>query len=288
MPLVTTQEGAAIIGGPVDGGTVVDDRVVWTVITAPTNAAFLNGTATQPLTVAGLVRVDPIPIGSSFPVTVTVKIGSVSRTVTGNSVDGDFYWSTTAPVAQGQLVITASAIALGKQSPLARVEVTVHTTPPLVTINSPAPNDPVGVGELGGSLPVQVTATDNVGVASVEARVDGTGDWTRLSPDGSGRWNQAVPLSAGIPLGQHVITVRCTDRAGNTTAPAPVTITIVDNTPPAYEITAPPDGARILNNASIRFSGTVRDRQSGIKAVAWEIDGGALTRELARRIRTGG
>ena len=69
--------------------------------------------------------------------------------------------------------------------------------------------------------------------------------------------------------------MQAADASGNvTTASVPVKTT--DNTPPAYEISAPPDGARILRGAgaNITFVGSASDRQSLVKSVAWSVDGG--------------
>ncbi|MCB9652184.1 MAG: S8 family serine peptidase [Deltaproteobacteria bacterium] len=88
------------------------------------------------------------------------------------------------------------------------------TTPPTVGINSPANGATVS-----GSVSVQASATDNVGVTSVELRVDGT-TVTTQAPPATFTWD-----STSVANGSHSLQVRAFDAAGNS-ASASVTVNV--------------------------------------------------------------
>jgi hypothetical protein len=91
------------------------------------------------------------------------------------------------------------------------------TTPPAVSITSPAPGAVVS-----GTIPVTATASDNVGVVGVQFRYDG------IPFDAE---DATVPYSAtaytnNVPNGSYTFTAVARDAAGNTATSAPVTITV--------------------------------------------------------------
>src|SRR5882672_3056514 len=102
---------------------------------------------------------------------------------------------------------------------------TADTTPPTVSLNAPASGATVT-----GSVTVAANASDNVGVAGVQFRLDGAG---------LGAEDTAAPFSASWTTtaaanGSHTLTAVARDAAGNYTTSAPVTITVAnaDVTPP--------------------------------------------------------
>ncbi len=131
-----------------------------------------------------------------------------------------FSWT---PTATGPHSLTARATDdQGATTTSAAVVVTVSapagpdTTPPTVALTAPA-NFAVG---LAGSLAVNATATDNVGVASVEFQLDGVA---------IGAADTSAPYSANMDTslhtsGQHVLRARARDAAGNTSAWAVATV----------------------------------------------------------------
>jgi hypothetical protein len=96
----------------------------------------------------------------------------------------------------------------------------IDTTAPSTTITSPANNAIVT-----NTITVQATATDNIGVSRVELLVDGQLAATDTTSPYSFSLNTTT-LSEGV----HELRSRAFDAAGNTTASAPVSIT-VDNIP---------------------------------------------------------
>jgi subtilisin family serine protease len=120
------------------------------------------------------------------------------------------------------------------------------TTPPNVNFSSPSAGATVS-----GTLSVQVGASDNVGVTSVNLSVDGVllgGDTTAPY---SFSWNTAAAAN-----GTHTLTATAQDAAGNTSS-ASISVTVdnfSDVTPPTVNITSPVSGARVSGNVSVLVS----------------------------------
>jgi len=117
------------------------------------------------------------------------------------------------------------------------------TTPPSVAITAPAEQPPVATSP----VPVSGTATDNVGVALVQVRVNG-GAWVNAS--GTSSWSVPVVLSAGPNL----VEARAWDLAGNPSAVDSVTVTY-DATAPSLLLGSPQDGS-VVSGATVLVSGT--------------------------------
>jgi len=132
------------------------------------------------------------------------------------------YAFTWTPTTTGAHSLTARATDnLGLVATSAAIGVTINastgdTQPPVATLTAPA-NLATG---LTGTLAVTATATDNVGVASVEFQVDGAQFGATLT---------AAPYGVSIDTnayasGQHVLRVRARDAAGNTSAWSTATV----------------------------------------------------------------
>jgi hypothetical protein len=136
-------------------------------------------------------------------------------------------WNTTT-IANGSYTITAVARdAAGNVGASAGVTVTVanavvDTTPPAVSVSSPANGATVS-----GTTTISASAFDNVGVAGVRFRLDGTnlGVEDTTAPY-SVSWNTTTATN-----GSHTVTVIARDAAGNTTTSAPVTVTVSNASP---------------------------------------------------------
>jgi hypothetical protein len=104
------------------------------------------------------------------------------------------------------------------------------TTPPTVSITSPANGSTVS-----GTITVQITAVDNVGVASVSFAVDGTTSCTDATSPYSCSWNTAT-----VGNGSHTLTATATDGASNTASTSiSVNVNNSDITQPTVSITSP-------------------------------------------------
>src|SRR6185295_16717019 len=146
------------------------------------------------------------------------------------------------------------------------------TAPPTVSITAPANGATVS-----GTVNVNATASDNVGVAGVQFFVDGAtlGGEDTTSPY-SVSWN-----TTAVANGSHQLTARARDAAGNRTTSATVTVTVSnappsDTTPPTVSITSPANGATVSGTTQI--SATASDNV-GVAGVQFLVDGATLGAE---------
>ena len=142
------------------------------------------------------------------------------------------------------------------------------TTPPDVTAEVSGEQD--ANGDYVGAATVTLSATDaGSGVSRIEYAIDG-------GPYGT----YSAPVTVNSP-GEHTVSYRATDEAGNTSAPETSTFTVVeaqdpDTTPPT--VTASVDGDRdddgnYLGTATVTL--TASDTESGVATVEYSLDGGA-------------
>jgi hypothetical protein len=154
--------------------------------------------------------------GSNFGATQstsTVKFNGTVATPTS--------WSATRVVApvpagatSGSVVVTVSGVA---SNGVTFTVGTSDTTPPSVTVTSPANSATVS-----GSVTLQANASDNVGVKSVQFRLDGANLGSPLTTAPySSSWNTAATAN-----GSHTISAVATDAAGNQGSSAVVTVTV--------------------------------------------------------------
>ena len=125
---------------------------------------------------------------------------------------GDHFYRVTAEDAAGNI---------GTASNEARATVTADTSAPSVSLTAPA-----GGSTVTGTIDVNASATDNVGVAGVQFRLDGA---DLGAEDTSAPFTRSWS-SATVPNGQHTLTAIARDAAGNSTTSQPVTVTV--NNPP--------------------------------------------------------
>jgi Bacterial Ig domain len=107
--------------------------------------------------------------------------------------------------------------------------------PPSVSITSPT-----NTATVSGNVSVLVSASDNVGVASVSLTVDGQPLGNDTSTPYSFAWG-----TAAVPNGTHTLTATASDAAGNAASSSvlvTVSNTIPDTTPPTVSITSPTGG----------------------------------------------
>jgi peptidoglycan/xylan/chitin deacetylase (PgdA/CDA1 family) len=136
------------------------------------------------------------------------------------------------------------------------------TTAPTGTITSPASGATV---QLNVPISVTGTASDNVGVASVEVRAvnsagtAGTAYTLATTSDSFAHWSYSLTIPDSTFTN---ITVRIKDAAGNTafvTEPIVIQTTSADTTAPTGTITSPASGATVQLNTPISVTGTASD-----------------------------
>jgi hypothetical protein len=215
---------------------------------------------------------------------------ALQTTCTGTSCPLDDWWNT-APLAAGayqiQAVATDTTGACAVSAPVTIIKdsttpVTLSgaptcsgggtppdTTPPAVSMTAPA-----GGATVVGSVTVSATASDNVGVAGVQFKLDGAnlGAEDTTSPY-SMTWDSTTTTN-----GSHTLTAVARDAAGNTTTSAAVTVTVnnpgpADTTPPTVSITAPASGSTLVG--SVTITATASDNV-GVAGVQFKLDGANL------------
>jgi len=138
----------------------------------------------------------------------------------GLSASTTYHYRVRSRDAAGNLAVSADAT-LTTMAPS-------DTTPPTVSITAPAAGATVSA-----AVTVSAAASDNVGVAGVQFRLDGTdlGAEVTSAPYG-GSWNTTTTTD-----GSHTLTAVARDAAGNRTTSAAVTVKVSNLAPPP-----PPNG----------------------------------------------
>jgi hypothetical protein len=121
------------------------------------------------------------------------------------------------------------------------------TIPPQVTLTAPLDHAVVV-----GSVDLTASASDNVGVAGVQFKLDGAnlGSEDTTAPY-SRTWSTGIPQN-----GTHTLTAVARDAAGHTSTAVAVTVTVanVDTTAPSVSLTAPASGATIVGPLTVSAS----------------------------------
>jgi thermitase len=177
-----------------------------------------------------------------------------------------FNWNSTT-VANGPHKLTVIANEASGVSGQASVPVSVNnltpdTTPPSVGISNPA-----NASTVAGLVPVQGSATDNVGVVNIQLLVDGTLTGTTSSSPFSFNWNSSLAAN-----GSHILTVKASDAAGNV-GQAATTVNVsnqTDTIPPTVSITSRVDGQTLWSNTTVTVSAS---DNVGVTQVSLYIDG---------------
>jgi subtilisin family serine protease len=124
------------------------------------------------------------------------------------------------------------------------------TIPPTVSISSPATGAAVS-----GTIQVQGTATDNVGVTNIQFYVDGQLVASTTTSPFSFSWNTTTSANAS-----HTLTVKAYDAASNVgTASVSVNVnnqSVTDTLPPVVSITSPQNGTVVSGSVKINVSAT--------------------------------
>lgn len=138
---------------------------------------------------------------------------------------------------------------------------------PFVRITSPGDGGSVGEGR---PFTVEIEASDDVAVASVEVLLDGTGVATLLAPP----YRTSLTVPGGI--GQVTLGARATDFAGNVGEAGPVELAVVADTPPSVRITSPAAGARLLEGQALLVSAEASD-DAAVSHVAFTVNAASRT-----------
>ena len=126
-------------------------------------------------------------------------------------------WDTTSASNGSHSLTTTARDAAGNTATSTAVLVTVDNSAPATSITSPVEGQVVS-----DTIDVTAEASDNVGVAGVQFKLDGAG----LGPEDVTVPYSIIWATASVGNGTHVLTSTARDAAGNVTTSPPVTITV--------------------------------------------------------------
>jgi hypothetical protein len=229
-------------------------------------------------TVAGTITVVAEASDSVGIAGVQFKLDGVNLGAEEQVTPYAVFWDTTS-AGNGPHTLTAVARdAAGNTRMSSPVTVTVSnvpprdTTPPTVTIT-----DPSGGATLAGTITVAASASDNVGIAGVQFKLDGVdlGAEEQVTPYAV-FWDTTTASN-----GSHTLTAVARDAAGNTRMSSPLTVTVSnapppDTTPPTVTMTAPSGGATVSGIITVAASAT---DNRGVIGVQFKLDGANLGAE---------
>lgn len=133
---------------------------------------------------------------------------------------------------------------------------------------------------VSGTTTITASASDNVGVASVQFKLDGSnlGSADTASPY-TANWD-----TTGVGNGTHSLTAVATDTSGNTTTSSPISVTVSnssgtggDTTPPTTTISSGPASSSTSTSASFSFSGTDNVTPAGSLTFQCSLDSAAYS-----------
>ncbi|MHC4911005.1 MAG: Ig-like domain-containing protein, partial [Planctomycetota bacterium] len=142
-------------------------------------------------------------------------------------------------------------------------------TDPTVSLTAPAP------GPVAGAVSIEADAADDVGVVGVQFLLDGLP---------LGAEDLSVPYSllwdtSAVSNGSYLLSARARDAAGNTGLAPDVAITVdnvPDTTDPTVSLSAPTEGATLVNSVLIQ---ALADDNVGVAGVQFLLDGAPLGAE---------
>lgn len=203
---------------------------------------------------------------SGFTPSTANRIGQVAGTTyTDTSLTaGDWYYRVVAEDAAGNL---------GPPSNEAKATVTADTTAPAVSLSAPA-----DLATVSGSVGVTASASDDVGVAGVQFKLDGA----NLGAEDTSAPYTVTWDTTTASNGAHVLRAVARDGAGNTTTSAAVTVTVSNTAPPvptglvaAYGFEEAAGSGTATDSSGKGNTGTIREaaRVAGKFGQALSFDG---------------
>jgi hypothetical protein len=142
----------------------------------------------------------------------------------------------------------------------------VDTQPPSASISAP-----LGSASVSGLVPVNVTASDNVGVTKVELRVNGSTVATDTATPFAFSWN-----STTLANGSATLVAVAYDAAGNSAASAPVSVTVANASTLSVAISKPANGSAVSGVVGVSTKAVESGNASTVKQSLY-IDGSLKT-----------
>ncbi len=215
-------------------------------------------------------------IGVSADATDDVGVAGVEFSLDGAALGPEVVtppfsvtWDTLTASNGMHALIARAHDAAGNFGTSAEVDVTVQnevpdTVPPTVAVTAPTAGT-----QVTATVEVSASASDNVGVTGVQFLLDGADlDAEDVGAPYAVSWN-----STSATNGEHVLTARARDAAGNLATSAPVAITVANV--PKLVITSPPEGAALVG-ATVPIQYVTSGDLTGVTQVHFQLDGGPL------------
>jgi uncharacterized protein involved in tellurium resistance len=215
--------------------TVINDSTApVTALTSPVNNATVNGTITMAATASdnvGVTRVEFYENGVLLAAT--------------NAAPYSFNWDTKTATNGSYTLISKAYDNKGNvgQSSVVTVLVANDTTAPSVAISSPGASTTVS-----GTVAVQATATDNVGVAKVEYYLNGVLQSTDTTAPFGFSWD-----TSKVANGSYILTTKAYDTANNVATSNPVTVN-VNNISSTTSVAGDLNGDGVVNVADAQLA----------------------------------
>ncbi len=241
-------------------------------ISIPSLMATLGGTNSSPT-----VSISSPADGSSFATGAGITINATANDADGNVTSVEFFVDgvsvgvdNSAPFSAnytgiaGTHSITATATDNnGATGTSAAISITVNSNPaPIVNITSPANGASFITGTV---IPINVTATDNGSITSVEFFVDGVS----IGTDNSSPYS----INYTGTLGSHTITASATDNLGVVGSSTAITISVGSNPPPTISITSPLNGDLFVAPAVVTITANASDPNGTVSNVNFYVNG---------------
>ena len=236
--------------------TVTNDLAAPTVaVTSPTAGTTVGGTVTLTATAADDVSV----VGVQF------KLDGVAVGAEDAVAPYELPWSTTTTSNGAHTVTAVARDAVGHEAENT-VSVTVmnDTTAPTVALSSPTAGATVG-----GTVTVSASASDDVGVVSVQFLLDGAA----LGAADTAAPYEATWATGSAANGAHTLAAVARDAAGHESTSTVSVAVMNDTTPPTVSLTSP--AASTTVGGSVTLTATASDNV-GVVSVQFLLDGSPL------------
>jgi hypothetical protein len=202
-------------------------------------------------TVSGIIALTASATDNVGVVGVQFKVDGVNVGDEDTAAPYSIQWTTTLLANGNHSVVAVARDSAGNSATSASLTISVNntqappadTTAPAVSVTAPAAS-----ATLSGTVTVTAAATDNVGVAGVQFKVDGNnlGAEDDTAPYAV-QWNTSTASN-----GSHTVVAVARDAAGNSSTSSSIGVTVVnDQAPPSVSITAPADGATLSGTVSV-------------------------------------
>jgi hypothetical protein len=233
----------------------ITDQTAPTVsLTSPTNNAFIRGSVT-----VGATATDNVGVAG-----VQFKLDGTNLQAEDTTSPYQITWDTNS-ATNGSHTLSATARDAAGNTTVSTITVTVDNTAPTASMTAPASG-----AHVRGTINVSASANDNIGVTSVQFKLDGAnlGSAVTSSPYTT-TWNTTTAVNGST----HTLSSVASDAAGNTITTTNVTVT-VDNQAPTVSVTSPSAGS-FVSGTTVTVSGTASD-SVGVTSVQFKLDGANL------------